>query len=188
MKFAYIDVFIFGGFVLAAFLGYRSGVMRKVINLLVLVGSIVLATSLMTTIGGTFVDAGILSERVAFVTGFSLGILIPMLATFFLYRRFGSQGMVKSSSQIAGMVLGALEGLLVIGLVLICFKVFDAPGEETRLKSLLYRPAVNIVPRSMDLLGAYLPGASDFREEFTGAFKKPDLFEAKAAPGPGKKK
>lgn len=188
MKFAYIDVFIFGGFALAAFLGYRSGVVKKVINLLVLLGSTVLAASLMTSVGGFFVDAGVLTEKVAYVTGFSLVVAVPMVATILLYRRFGSRGMVKSSSQIAGMILGCLEGLFIIGLVLIGLKIFDAPGEETRLKSLLYRPVVNFVPKSFDLLGSYFPGASDFREELTGAFKKPDLFDAKAVPGPGKKR
>lgn len=188
MKFAYIDVFIFGGFALAAFLGYRSGVVRKVLSLLVLIGSIVLAASMMTTVGDFFIDSGVLSEKVAYVTGFTLVVAVPMVVTMYLFRRFGSKGMVKSSSQIAGMLLGAIEGLLIVGLILIAFKVFDAPGEETRLKSLLYRPVVNFVPKSFDLLGAYLPGASDFREELTTTFKKPDLFEAKAVPSPGKKK
>lgn len=188
MKFAYIDVFLFGGIVLAGFLGYRSGVVRKILNLLVLVGATVLAGSMMTDVGGFFADAGILSEKVAYAVGFCLIVFVPLIATILLYRRFGAKGMVKSWSQITGMILGALEGLFLVGLVLIIFKIFDAPGEETRVKSMLYRPMVNFVPKSLDLLGKYLPGASDFKVEMSQAFKRPDLFESSPVAVPGKKR
>jgi uncharacterized membrane protein required for colicin V production len=190
MKFAYIDVFLFGGIVFAAFLGYRAGVMKKIVNLLVLFGSIVLAASMMTAVGDFFVDAGVLSETTAYLIGFVLLVAVPVIATILLYRRFGSRAMVKPSSQIMGMVLGVVEGLLIISLLLIGFRVFDAPGEETRAKSMLYRPLESFTPKMLDLVSAYLPGAAEFKEEVTQAFKKPDLFGPPAAPkrGTGKKR
>ncbi len=183
MKFSYIDIFLYGGLVVAAYFGYKGGVVKKIFNLLALIASIVLAVQLMEPVGDMLIGIGIFSEPAAYVVGFALVSVLLMVGAILLYRRFGKLGVSKSSSQLVGVVFGVIEGCLVISLVLLALKVFDAPSKQTRDDSLLYRPMVNFAPKSFDLLRPYLPGAGSFKEELERIFQKWNIFDVVAPPG-----
>ena len=183
MKFSYIDIFLYGGLVVAAYYGYRGGFVKKIFNLLALIASIVIATQLMEPVGSLFIGAGLLSAPTAYVIGFALVIILLMVTAIFLFRRFGGSGVAKSTSQFFGVVIGVIEGSLVISLVLLAFKVFDFPAKSTRDDSLLYKPLVNAAPKTFDLLRSYLPGASSFKEELDRTFHEWNIFDIPSPPG-----
>ena len=184
MRFSYIDIFLYGGIVIAAYLGYKGGVTKKIFNLLALLGSIVIATELMAPVGDVFIAIGF-GERLGYILGFALVVVAIMTGTIMLYHRFGKTSVAKSSSQLFGVVLGLIEGCLILSLLLLALKVFDFPARESRTDSMLYKPLVNFAPKTFDLLRSYLPGASDFKEELSKKFKEFDIFESLPKPGKG---
>jgi len=184
VKFSYIDLFLYGGLLLAAYLGYRGGFTKKIFNLLALLGSIVIATQLMRPVGGALIGIGF-GENIGYILGFALVVAAIMTLTISLYRRFGKISVVKSSSQMFGVILGVIEGCLIISLLLLALRVFDMPAKDTRTDSLLYKPLVNFAPKTLDLLRSYLPGASAFKDELTDTFKDIDIFEYMPKPGRG---
>lgn len=183
MRFSYIDIFLYGGIVIAAFLGYRGGITKKVFNLLALIASIVIAVQMMEPMGDLLISMGIFSAPFAYILGFALVNIGLMVAAILLYKRFGSTAVGKSSSQLIGGFLGVIEGCIVVSLLLLSLKVFDFPAKSTRNDSMLYKPLVNFAPKTFDLLHSYLPGAAAFREELRDKFKEWDIFDEAIPPG-----
>ena len=185
MKFAFIDIFLFAALGFFIYRGYKGGVTKRLFNLLALIGSIVLATKLMHPVGKFLIDLLLISPLWGYIWGFALVVIVVMVATIFVYRRFEKNAIATKSSQFFGVLFGIFEGLIVIGLVLLMLKLFDTPEKETRNDSLLYKPMVNFVPGLFDMLKSYLPGASAFRTELSETFEKFDIFDE--APETGKK-
>jgi len=183
MKFSYIDIFLYGGLVIAAYFGYKGGFVKKIFNLLALIASIVIAVQFMEPVGSFLIGVGLLSEPAAYIVGFALVNILLMVAAILLYRRFGQTAVAKSSSQLMGVILGVLEGAMIISLILLALKMADFPSKEARTDSLLYKPLVNFAPKSFDLLRSYLPGASSFQEELTKTFQKWNIFDTVSPPG-----
>jgi len=177
VKFAFIDIFLLGALAFALYRGYRSGVTKKLLNLLALIGSIVLATKLMHPVGKMLIDIFLLSPLWGYLSGFALVVITVMGVTIFVYRRFERNPIATKSSQFFGVIFGLFEGLIIISLVLLMLKLFDTPDKETRGNSLLYKPMVNFVPKTFDLLKSYLPGASAFRRELSETFEEYDIFD-----------
>ena len=99
MKFAFIDVFLFGGLAFAMYRGYHGGVTKKLFNLLALIGSIVLATKLMHPVGKALIDIFLISPLWGYLSGFALVVITVMTVTIFVYRRFESNSIANKSSQ-----------------------------------------------------------------------------------------
>lgn len=177
MKFAFIDVFLLGGLAFAMYRGYQGGATKKLFNLLALIGSIVLATKLMHPVGKALIDVFLISPLWGYLSGFALVVIIVMTVAIVVYRRFEDNSIANKSSQFFGVIFGLFEGLIVISLVLLMFKLFDSPEKETRDDSLLYKPIVNFAPETFDFLKSYLPGASAFRRELSETFEEYDIFD-----------
>jgi membrane protein required for colicin V production len=182
MKFSYIDIFLIGGLALGGFLGYKGGLVKKLFNLLMLVVSVVLAIRFMRPIADFFAEAGVLSETAAGVVAFALIVLVIMVPAMLVYHRFGKSGAGKTAASVVGVILGVLEGAILISFVLLGMKVFDLPEKETRQESFLYRPMLNVVPRTFDFLQAYFPSGDRIKEEMSKRFKDIDLRDAVKTP------
>lgn len=177
MKFDIIDIFLVAGLITGAVLGYRAGVTRKLLNVLALIGSIVLASHLMTSVGSFFTGTILLSEPTGSILGFALVVLIITVGIILVYRKYASKGLPKIHSQVLGIVLGIFETTIIIGLLLLMFKLYDVPDRETREDSLLYRPLIGFTPDLFDTLRPYLPGAEGFRTELSKTFRKQNIFD-----------
>jgi len=172
MRFSFIDLFLIAGLAYAGFLGYRGGLVKKIFNLMMLIIALVIAVKFMRTVGSFFSDPGVLSEAGGNVAGFALVMIAVMVPAILLYRKFGKSGVGNSSSTVVSVILGVIEGALIISFILVGLKVFDAPEKETRQASLFYRPLVNFVPKLFDLLQAYFPGGSELKEEYSKRFNE----------------
>lgn len=178
MKFSYVDIFLFGGLALGGYFGYRGGLVKKLFNLLMLVVSAVLAIRFMRPVANFFSEAGVLDDTAAGVVAFALIFLVIMIPAVLVYHRFGKSGVGKTASTVIGVILGILEGAILISFVLLALKVFDLPEKETRQESFLYRPMLNMVPRTFDFLHAYFPSGDRIKEEMSKRFKDIDLLDA----------
>jgi uncharacterized membrane protein required for colicin V production len=177
VDFDFIDIFLLGGLVGSVYLGYKGGAQKKVFNLLALIGSIALATQLMQPLGSFFSEALYFSEPFSFVAAFAFVVLVVTGTTIYLYYRFGRSSTPSAPGKAFGMALGALEGALVISLLLLMFRIYDFPDELSRSHSLLHKPLLNFTPRMFDGMKSYLPGAGDFRKELMNCFGEYDILE-----------
>lgn len=169
----FIDVFLLAGIAGAGYLGYRGGLAKKLFNLLMLIVAILLATKFAGPIAQIFLDAGMLEDAAAYVVGFGIVVLAVVIPSILLYRKFGKSKMGKSWSTAAGATLGVIEGIMIMSFILLGLKILDIPDNGTRSGSLLYRPMVNFIPKTFDLLQSRLPGATEFKEELSRRFKEP---------------
>jgi len=174
MKFSAIDIPLLLALGISGFMGYRGGPARKLFNLLMLLLSVVVAAKLMEPIGLYLAETGIMSEVASYVAAFALVLVAIMVPAILLYRRFGKSGMGRPTMNAIGIVLGVIEGAFITSFVLFSLRVFDFPDQETRDESLLYRPLANFMPKTLEMLQSYFPGASSFREELSRHFKNPD--------------
>ena len=185
MRFSYLDIFMIGGLALGGYLGYRGGLAKKLFNILMLLFAVVAASELMTPIGDYLIDAGMFGDTTAYAVAFALVMLVIMVPARLLYRKVGNTGAAKTGGNTVGIVRGVLEGAMVISFILLGMRVFDAPEQEDRQQSLLYKPLFNFVPRTFDLLQSYFPGASEFKKQITTKFKDLEVFGKPPHP-PGK--
>lgn len=185
MKFSFLDVFLLLGLGLAMFMGYRGGFTKKILTLLALIGAIVVSVKLMRPIGEFLLEPGILSEPLCYVVAFTIVMLAIMGLVIFLYHRYGKSSSSKSAASALGVLFGLVEGILILSLLLIALKVFDAPSSDVQKDSILYRPILRAAPKTFEVLKPYLPGAAEFRTEISKAFK--DLNLNGVLPDPGKK-
>ena len=159
-----LDVLIVLGFALAAYLGYNSGVARKAFTLAALLVALLAAARLMHPAGALLVSAGLAGPAAAAVGAFLVIFILLAVLAFLLLRRLASTPAFKRSGRAAGLVLGIVEGCLVMSILFWGLRAFDEPGERLRTGSRLYRPVLDSVPALFNLMKPYLPGAREFRE------------------------
>jgi uncharacterized membrane protein required for colicin V production len=159
-----LDLLIAAGFVLAAYLGYKSGVARKGFTLLALLIAVLASARLMRPAGGLLASAGIASGTTAMAAAFLILLCLLVVGAFFLLRWLDFRKSFKRTGQAAGLALGLVEGCLVMSVVFWGLRTFDEPGGKLRANSRLYGPVLESVPAVFQLMKPYLPGAQEFRE------------------------
>jgi uncharacterized membrane protein required for colicin V production len=184
MKFSPIDLLFLLGFGLAGFLGHRGGMTKKLFNLLIIVVGVALGAKLMKTVGSFFSEPGILKEGPAVAVGFAIIFLLVIVPSMILYHRFGKTGLGKTSTSVVGIVLGVVEGALLMSFLMLGLALMDVPDNDTRQESLFYLPVTQLVPRTLEVLQGYLPGARELRDEIARQLKEGEL--PKSVPSPGK--
>jgi uncharacterized membrane protein required for colicin V production len=183
MRFSIIDIPLFLALGVGGYLGFRGGPARKLFNLLMLLLSFVVAGSLMDPIGSYVAEADIMSKETADIAAFTVVLTAIMVSAILLYRRFGKKGMGRPFANVLGTIFGVVEGALITSFVLFAFQVLDVPDQDTQKESLLYRPLVNFMPKTFELLQSYFPGASGLRDELMRHFQNYTLPEGAGGPG-----
>jgi membrane protein required for colicin V production len=183
MKFAPFDIFLIAVLGVAGFLGHRGGMTKKLFNLLMLVVGVGVGAKLMKPVGAFFSEPGILSEKAAVAVGFGIVFVLIFVPALILYHRFGKTGLGKTSTSVIGIILGMIEGAILLSFFLLGLALLDIPERETQDDSLLYRPISRIVPRTLDLLKGYLPGAQDLHDEIERQLKDGEIEKSLSNPG-----
>jgi len=87
-----------------------------------------------------------------------------LVVLFLILRRLATTKLFKGTGRVAGVLLGLVEGCLVMSHRVLGLRAFDEPGERLRTRSRLYAPVLGSVPACFEILKPYLPGAGEFRE------------------------
>jgi len=144
-----IIFFLFIGFAL----GFRDGLIRKLIGLIGLVIGFVLALEfyqrLAILISPLVNDEIYLAEIVAWLLIF---IFVIFLASILKRVIHPLDKVNRFTNQLLGGISGTLQILFFISGFLLFFNVFDYPAKETRDNSLLYDKVYNVIPFSVSLV------------------------------------
>jgi membrane protein required for colicin V production len=149
----YVD-FIIIFFLLVGFaLGFRDGLIRKLIGLVGLVFGFVLALEFYQKfailISPYINDEIYLAEILAWIIIFTATIFLASLLKRIIHPL---DKVNRFTNQLLGGISGTLQILFFISGFLLFLNVFNIPNKEDQDSSLLYSHAYNIIPSSIDLI------------------------------------
>jgi membrane protein required for colicin V production len=139
-------------------LGYKDGLIRKIVGLAGFILAVYLSLKYAQEIGKLIESilgieyylSRIIGGMIIFFT-----ILIITAALKRIVHPFDSLNNVIN--QVLGGVIGVIQILFFIGAVLFLLNVFNIPEKESREKSLFYNKVSNVIPLTIDYMSDYTP-------------------------------
>jgi membrane protein required for colicin V production len=149
----YIDYIILALIILGFFLGYKDGLIRKLIGLAGLILGIFISYKYNSFLGKVispiFENEQYLAEIIAaFIIFFSI-IVVASILKRIVHPHDKVNNFINQS---LGGIIGTVQIYFFISLLLLLLNVFNYPDKETKQDSLLYNYTYNFVPQSFRLL------------------------------------
>src|SRR5450759_1045091 len=155
------------------FAGWRKGLLRKLIALICLALSLVVATKFASTVSGEIYEPLGLSSGTGTTVSFILIVFVIMISQAIFYRLVIKKLGEGEWNKIGGLLMGLLEGGLLVSVTVIFLSIyFHYPSDETRSESFLYKPLKNFAPRLFDSINTFFPESEDFYQEIMTSVKK----------------
>lgn len=155
------------------FAGWRKGLLRKLIALICLALSLVVATKFASTISDEISEPLGLTAGTGTTICFILIVCVIMISQAIFYRLVIKKLGEGLWNKIGGLLMGLLQGGLLVSVTVIFLSIyFHYPSDETRSESLLYKPLKNFAPRLFDSINTFFPESEDFYQEIMTSVKK----------------
>ena len=153
-----IDILIFTPVLTFTLLGWRDGIVRKIVACVVIIVGLFLAQIYMHDVGTYLVE----HMGVATTTAPSFGFLIIFLSLIVLqgviYKlATGSYKIGGIADHIGGTIIGLFEGILFTSCILYLMALNGTPSRRTAKDSQFYKPVVNIAPQILDVASGIGP-------------------------------
>jgi membrane protein required for colicin V production len=161
----YIDIIIIVVILAGFILGFKDGLIRKLIGLAGLIIAIYFAIILSSAFGrvieSLFDMEYYLAELIAGVFIFLVIILVFSIIKRLVHPHDKVNNLVN---QLLGGVVGSLQMLFFISAFLYLLGVFDIPGKQTTRSSLLYTQVHGIIPAAVDIVSGYADSRQIIKE------------------------
>lgn len=159
----YVD-FIIIGFVLIGFiLGYKDGLVRKIIGLLGVFLGIFLAVKFAAKAGRLIAP---LMDGEVYLAEIAAGILIflfVLILTAVVKRLVHPHDKVsKFVNQLLGGITGTIQIIFIISGILLFLNIFNVPDKKAAGKSMFYSSVYGIMPKTID----FMIGGKDFFKDY----------------------
>lgn len=157
----YLDYILFGIIIIGFILGYKDGLIRKVIGLLGLIVAIILSVNYSGELGSylspMFNDENYLAK---IVSGFV--IFFATILAFAILKRLihPSDKVNKFLNQLLGGIAGTIQIIFIVSVFLLLLNAISLPKQEDIDESLMYKPIYSVIPSTIDLIVG-----SDFQTE-----------------------
>jgi uncharacterized membrane protein required for colicin V production len=156
-----IDLLILFPLIVFGALGFRDGSIRKIVAIVVVIIAMFVSQYAMHDFGQFLHDNLRTQSQTAPMTAFFMIFFIMFFLQAVLYRFLtDSYKIGKIVDRVAGVVLGTIEGLLVISTVIFVLTMSGPPSRRTIWDSRLYHPTAAITPQIMDLFANVIPSAA----------------------------
>lgn len=157
----YIDYILISIILIGFILGYKDGLVRKVIGLFGLIVAIYIAVTYSDTLGEylspMFNDENYLAK---IISGFVL-FLATILAFAIIKRLVHPTDKVnKFLNQLLGGIVGTIQIVFFTSVFLLLFNIISIPKQEDIDESILYNQIYSVIPTTIDLIVG-----SDFKTE-----------------------
>ncbi len=149
----YFDYFIIGIVVIGFILGFKDGLVRKIIGLIGVILGIILAIEFSNDLGKTVAplfDNEIYFARIA--SGFFIFIIIFLLAAILKRVVHPHDKVNKLINQTLGGIAGVLQIIIFLSGLLFFLNLFSVPKKEIKEKSALYASIYSVLPKSVDMI------------------------------------
>ncbi len=163
----YLDIIILIILAIGFALGFRDGLIRKVIGLIGLVLSVVLALQFYKPFGKFL--APVINNEIylaEIVAGFLIFILVTFLASVLKRIIHPLDKVNRFMNQLLGGISGTLQILFFISGFMLFLNIFNFPSEEDRKNSLLYNKVYQVIPVTIDFIIGSNSDAKNMVKEF----------------------
>lgn len=149
----YIDYIIFAAAIIGFILGFKDGLIRKVIGLIGLVVAIILAYKFADDFGNILQPVFNKDEYFSNVIAGILIFLVTILISSIIKRLVHPSDKINLFiNQFIGGIIGIIQIVFFLSGLFLFLKVFSFPDKNTGNNSLLYRSIYNLIPSSVDLV------------------------------------
>lgn len=149
----YIDYILIAFLAIGFLLGYKDGLIRKLIGLLGFILALFLAFQFSTEAGvflqPIFSDDVYLSEMVG---GFVVFLIVIFIVSILKRVIHPTDKVNKFVNQIIGGFIGVLQMVFFVSGFLLFLNLFNVPAKETRDNSLLFTPVYKVIPATLELV------------------------------------
>jgi uncharacterized membrane protein required for colicin V production len=166
-----IDLVLLAGLVLGGVLGYRTGILKRVFNILTILAAICVVAIFLPMVGPFFHDSFPFSETTTTLIAIAFLAAATVVPAMSVYHWFDRDFSGNEASRFFGAVLGVLETAVIMGMVLVLLNVSRFPGDETRSDSLLYTPVARFAPWTFSLFAPMLPRGTELRANLARIFR-----------------
>lgn len=155
-------VIAFGG------LGFRDGIVRKLVAICVAIMTMFIAHLLMQDIAKILIEyfhaqpAG--APMTAFLTVFFILFFLQAVLYRFLTGNYRIGGIVD---RIIGSLVGVAEGVLIVSIVIMILTLQGPPSRRLTWDSRLYRPVVSVAPMIKDFLSNLVSSGQESLQKMT---------------------
>jgi membrane protein required for colicin V production len=166
-----IDLILLGGLVLGGVLGYRTGVLKRIFHILIILSALCVIAIFLPSVGSFFRDALSSSEATATVIAIIVLASLTAVPAMTLYHWFDKDFSGNEASRFFGAALGVLESAVLMGIILVLLNVSHFPDDDTRSDSLLYKPVARFAPWTFALFTPMLPHGKELRANLSRIFQ-----------------
>jgi len=169
----YLDAVFLVVMGLFVFLGFRGGVLKRGVAVAFLVVGLVLATRTMHGLGTVLTEWWSVHEVVGAVLAFVLVLFGTAIAAILIVGIMSRHSRPpRPWSRIVGALIGLAESAIYLSLLLVFLNIYAMPSQETRSRSILYRPIRDFAPLVFDKTNALFSGTKSFDEQLKESFEK----------------
>lgn len=163
----YLDYIIFIVLLIGFLLGFKDGLVRKVIGLLGLIIGVVLAYSYSDKVGKYLMNFFNNDEYLAGIIAAILIFLVTILIATIVKRIVHPFDKVnRAINQFLGGVIGAVQILFFLSAVFLFLNIFGIPKGESKNNSFSYFFVQDLIPKSIDLFSSKKFKAVDYFKQY----------------------
>ncbi|MEJ5350125.1 MAG: CvpA family protein [Melioribacteraceae bacterium] len=163
----YIDYLIITIAVIGFILGFKDGLVRKIIGLIGIVVAFFLAFEYSQTIGKYlnpfFNNDEYLSNVISGILIFLIVILIASILKRIIHP---VDKLNKFLNQLIGGIIGTVQIFFFLSGIFLLLDILGFPNEKTKKDSLMYSYVSDIIPKSIDLIIGHQSKAADLIKNF----------------------
>lgn len=149
----YIDYLIFIGAIVGFILGFKDGLIRKIIGLTGLIAAIFLAYKFSDNFGKTLEPLLNKDEYFSNVVAGIIIFLITLLIASILKRLVHpSDKLNKFINQFIGGLIGVIQIIFFLSGLFLFLKIFNFPEKTAGNNSLLYKSIYNLIPSTVEFV------------------------------------
>jgi len=159
----YLDYFIIAAAAIGFLLGYKDGLIRKIIGLIGLIVGVALAFEFSEYFGKVLTPFFNNDEYLSNVISGILIFLVTILIASILKRVVHPLDKLnKFLNQFIGGFIGVIQIIFFISCLFLIVNIFNVPGKNDGENSLMYTTVKNLLPDTIDLIIGHRAKASDF--------------------------
>lgn len=163
----YLDYIIILFVTVGFLLGFKDGLVRKLIGLIGLIAAIGLAFEFSDSLGKMITPYFNNDDYLASIISGILIFLVVILIASIVKRIVHPLDKVnRLVNQLIGGIIGAIQIIFFLSGFMLILDIFDAPAKESRAESLMYNYVHDIIPASFDFVVGHKSKVSDIIKDY----------------------
>jgi len=163
----YLDYVIIVVVAIGFLLGFKDGLVRKIIGLIGLIAGVVLAFEFSGSLGKLITSFFNHDEYLAIIiSGILIFLIIVLIASIIKRIVHPLDKVNKLLNQFLGGVVGTLQIMFFLSGIFLFLDIFSFPAKEVRNESFSFNKIHDIIPSAFDLILGHKSKASDMIKTF----------------------